>query len=315
MMSVTYLDYYIPGEELPVESFLDTLTPGAIPGSFKDKQEYAWFIENILKLKSIRVETKLDETGMVGGLLERMFETQDIKPGDIDLIIFAQDLEYVRQRNLAKCLQHQHGMKNAFTVNVTGNHCANIDVALKLVNSMSQEKSNLNHVLIVGVKKNNSVDDRIFGTYGILGDGAGIMVVSNKPGKYRLNLIDSVVISDGSFHNVDLNTDTSVVHCQNYVKCIADLLEKNALNPDKIEKVVIQNANPLMISQCLASKGLTNDRIFADNQGKYGHLDCLDFLINLKDILDGQMKNKDGYILSFGTGYAGTYISSLLSCK
>lgn len=314
MMSVTYLDYYIPGEELSIECFLDLLNAGAIPGSFKDKQDYAWFIENILKLKSIRVETKLDEAGMVGILIEKMFQTQDIKPGDIDLIIFSQDLEYVRQKNLAKCLQHQQGMKNAFTVNLTGNHCANIDVALKLVSSMPQDKS-WNNVLIVGVKKSNTAAERIFGTYGVLGDAAGILLMSHKPGKYHLDLIDSVAISDGTFYNVDLNTDLSVVHCRHYVKCITDLLEKNALSPDKIEKVIIQNANPLMISQCLASRGLANNKIFQDNLGKYGHLDCLDFLINLKDILDGRMVSKDAYILTFGTGYAGTYISSLLSCR
>jgi 3-oxoacyl-[acyl-carrier-protein] synthase III len=312
MMGVSYIDYYVPGEELPIQDFLDSLKEEDIPGSFKNKQEYAWFIENILKLKSVRQETTLDEAGMADGIIKKMFETQDIKPEDIDLIVFAQDLEYVQGENIAKRLQETHHMDRAFTINLTGNHCANIDVALRMVNSITRD-DHLQNILIVGIKKSHTIQDRVFGTYGVLGDAAGIMLMNRKQGKYRVLLEGSVILSDGSFHNVDLNQDTSVIHCKNYVKCISELMGQKAVEPGMIEKVIIQNANSLLVTQCLASKGITPDKIFSQNQGRYGHLDCLDLLINLKDILDMETVGKKGYIMSFGTGYAGTYIASLLS--
>lgn len=313
MNDVTYIDYYIPDEELSVDHFLKQIDPGAIPSNFKTKQEYESFVQKILKLQNIRIETRKSESEMLGNLIEKMFKTQTIKPGDINVILFAKEVEDVPQKNLAKFLQYKYNMNNAYILNVSGNYCANIDLALTLAVSVSQNTNT--NILILGLNKKNSVNQRIFGTYGILGDAAGIMLVSNQVHKYKLKLCDSVVISNGMLHNVDLNVDSSLIHCKYYVKCIGDLMEKNGLKAEKIDKVIIQNANPLLISQCLGAKGIKNNKIFSDNLSKYGHLDSMDFIVNLKDVLDQKNINKDHYILSFGTGYAGTYISSLFSNK
>ena len=62
MPGITYIDYYIPQEELSVSDFLDVIDVKSVPASFKDKREYKMFLENVLRLKSLRIETKKDET-------------------------------------------------------------------------------------------------------------------------------------------------------------------------------------------------------------------------------------------------------------
>jgi hypothetical protein len=160
------------------------------------------------------------------------------------------------------------------------------------------------------------VEKRLFGAYAIVGDAAGIMLITRNPvgdGKYSLRLHDQVFVSTGRLYNADVNDDNSIAHCIGYVKCISDLIKKNSINDNHIEKILIQNANPLMITQCMASAGLNKNKIFTENVGKYGHMDYVDFTINLKDILDNGLTDKDRYILTFGTGHTGSYVSCLFA--
>ncbi|UCH98248.1 MAG: hypothetical protein JSV88_15770 [Candidatus Aminicenantes bacterium] len=316
MACITYIDYYIPEEELPVENFLEGINLKSIPTGFKNRQEYALFIENILKLKSIRIETRLEEASMIGGLIEKMFNTLKVKAEDIDVIMATQEPAYVTQQNLAKYLQYKYKMSNSYVINITGNHCANIEIAIHLAGSILQSSQDLNNILIVTSNKTEIIDKRIFGAYAIVGDAAGIMLISkdsDNNGKYSLRLLDNVIVSSGKLYDADVNDDNSIVHCISYVKCISDLIKKNSLNNNNIGKILIQNANPLMVTQCIASAGVDKNKIFTKNIGKYGHMDYVDFTINLKDILDEGVINKDRYILTFGTGHAGSYVSCLFS--
>lgn len=317
MAGITYIDYYIPEEEVSISDLLDRIDVKSVPPCFKTKQEYAGFIEKILKLKSLRVETKLDAAAMISKLIERMFRTQDVKAEEIDVIMFAQEPHFFQQENIAKYLQYKYKMDNAYTVNISGNLCANNEIALSAADSLCQSRKDVDNILIVSATKTEGLDKRLFGTFSIVGDAAGIMLFSRTKSreKYYVKLLDNVIMSDGSFHDVNVNDDNSLLHCKSYSKCIVDLIKKNSLKNENIDTIMIPNANSLLVSQCLAAAGLKTDKIFLDNLSKYGHLDCVDFLINLKDILDDGVVdiNSDGYIFSFGTGATGSYVSSLLS--
>jgi 3-oxoacyl-[acyl-carrier-protein] synthase III len=316
MIGINYIDYYIPGEELPITDLLDGINEKSLPPCFKDKQEYAGFIENILKLKSIRIETKLDEASMIGRVIEKMFDSQFIKPGDIDIIMATQEPGYLTQPNIAKMLQFKYKMSNAYVIHVNGNHCANIEIAIDLAGTILQRQQDLNNILVVTSSKAEKIEKRIFGAYAVVGDAAGIMLVSRNrfdDGKYSIRLKDNVVISSAKLYDADVNDDNSIIHCIGYVKCISDLIKKNSINDSHIEKILVQNANPLVITQCMASAGLDKNKIFNKNVGKYGHMDYVDFTINLKDILDEGIANKDRYILTFGTGHTGSYVSCLFT--
>jgi 3-oxoacyl-[acyl-carrier-protein] synthase III len=318
MPGITYIDYYIPQEELPIVDFLEALDVKSIPPSFKDKQEYKMFLENVLGLKSIRIETKLDEAAMIGNLIEKLFATQKIKPEEIDIIMTTTELFQVTRQNIGKLLQFKHHMSHAYAVDITGNHCANMEVAIFLAHSILQSNSTLNNILIVSSNKIEVMEKRIYGAYALVGDAAGIMLVSrntSEDGKYPVRLREHVILSCGQLHDANVNDDNVLAHCYNYVKCISDLIKKNSLTNDQVEIILIQNANSLMISQCIASAGLNKDKIFSKNLGKYGHMNYVDFMINLKDILDEGIVNRDRYMFTFGIGTTGSYAACLFVFK
>lgn len=309
---VHYIDYYIPGEELSMKDLIDGIDIKAIPTAFAgDKEEFASFIAEDLQLKSIRVENKLDGAEMIKRLIEKMFNSGVIRPEDIDLLILAQEPRKNQKNNLTQYLHYCCRMHNAEILNVSGNHCANIEAALDLATSVALRRGEINNILIMSYLKVDKLEDRIVGTYAIEGDAAGIMLVNNRGTKAHLS--DITAISNSRLHDADRNSDNSLIHTKYYVKCLTEIIQKNALDDDKLQKIIIQNANTMLVSHCIDLVGLNEDKIFSLNFGRYGHFDCLDFLVNLKDIIESPDLEAGGRILSFGTGWAGTYIASLLS--
>lgn len=310
-VGISYLDYYIPGEELSINDFLASIGETSVPPNFKNKAAYEKFIASVLEIKSVRIETRQAEPEMVGGLLENMFSQPDIEPADIDLVILAQEPTLSQMCNLVQFIQYSYKMSGAYVMHTSGNLCTNIEVALDTACSLMDSRQDLNNILIIGAIKVEKPERRIIGTYGIYGDGAGIMLVSRRDSKIKL--LDSEIFCDGSFYKADLNADYTTIHSQNYLTSINGLIGRNSLEDEMIDKIIVQNANPLLVSQCITLAGLDNDKIFSDNFGKYGHLDCLDFLINLRDTTRDNPDPGEKLILSLGIGWTGTYVSSLLS--
>lgn len=310
-VGISYLDYYIPGEELSIDDFLANIDEASVPPNFKNKTAYEKFIGSVLELKSIRIETSQAEPEMVGGLLEKMFSQHKIEPEEIDLVILAQEPVLSRMRNLVQFIQYSYKMSRAYAMCISGNLCTNIEVALDTACSIMESRQDLNNILIIGAIKIEKPDNRIIGTYGIYGDGAGIMLVSRRDS--TIKLLDSEIWCDGAFYKADLNTDYTTIHSRNYLTSINNLIGRNSLENEMIDKIIIQNANPLLVSQCITLAGLDNDKIFSENFGKYGHLDCLDFLVNLKDTAHNDPDPGEKLVLSLGIGWTGTYASSLLS--
>lgn len=318
MHGITYIDYYIPGEELLIGDFLEAIAVQSIPSSFKNKEEYKMFLENILKLKSIRIETKQDEVSMIGGLVEKLFDSAKVKPEDIDIIISTQERLQGPQPNMGKFIQYKYKMGNSYVIAVMGNHCANIETSIYLANSILHTYPSVKNIMVLTSEKMETNDQRVYGTYAVVGDAAGIILLSRDTPpdeKYPIILRDCVSISNAKLYNASVNDDNMIAHCFSYIKCLSELINKNSITDNHIEKILIQNANPLMVTQCIASAGLNKNKIFTKNQGKYGHLNYVDFPINLKDIVDEGIVAKDKYILTFGLGTLGSYVSCLLSFK
>jgi predicted naringenin-chalcone synthase len=148
------------------------------------------------------------------------------------------------------------------------------------------------------------------GSYGILGDAAGLVLVG--AGNSRLNLLDTVIASNGALHGVDLSRDHSLLHAKYIIKGIAGLLARNGVQPGQVDHIVLQNANPMLYLHAIVEAGLDTNRIFTDNLGRYGHLNSLDVLVNLRQLLATGNAGPGSRVLVLGMGWAGTYTSSLL---
>lgn len=303
------MDYYVPKQELAVASLIDQVADDAIPNTFSNKEEYGDFVDAILELESIRVETELTQFQTLELLVSQMFNEEIVLPEDIDVIVLAEERNGNPEYNLAQELQHRFKMKNAFVFNISGNHCANLEVAITTISKIQNKE--INNVLILNSTLIGEAKDRIIGSYGLIGDAAGIMLLGSD--NNNLNILHSSVQNNGLMHKGDTQNENNLIHSKYILKCVKEVLQQGNYALENIEKLIIQNANPLLYSHILTNAGLDTDKIYNANFGKYGHLDCLDFLVNLNDASKSESLKKDDLILSVGMGWAGCYVAILFS--
>lgn len=309
---ITAIHYYVPEKKLSIDELLSTVPNSDIPEVFSTKEKYADFIRSDLQLDTIRIETNLSDEQMLIRAVEPIFMNDEGSPEEIDLIIMAQEHDQRQKENLGQFIQYEFDLNNAYVINLSGNHCANIDYALTIGSEIAQANNRINNVLILGNVKIKKNEKRLVGTYGILSDGSGAMLL--KKGSSGIGLHASNIVSAGRLYDVNLNRDDSLLLYKYQVKCLQELLKNSGTDPENIDYIITQNANSLLIAQCLESVGLDAEKVFTDNKTRFAHVDCLDFLINLKDLKE--KVDKDGQkrlVLSFGMGWAGSFISSLLS--
>lgn len=311
-IKIAHISYYVPENSLPVNELINMVGNQDIPQIFPGKSAYVDFIKNELNVAAVKVEDKLGDKEMLAYTVEQIFTAGAAEPEEIDLIILAQEEDQRQVLNLGQFIQYDFELKNAYVLNVAGNHCANIDHALTLAAQIACNNERINSILILGNVKIEKPVNRLVGTYGVLSDGSGAMLL--KKNAKGLALKSSRAVSAGRFHAVNLNRDDSLILCKYYVKTLQELLQRSDVSPEAVTHIITQNANPLLINQCLEMAGLHIEKIFTSNQTRYAHLDCLDFLVNLKDLsAEIDITKNDTLILSFGTGWAGSFIASLLS--
>lgn len=306
-LGLAYLDYILAGDRVPVAEMVGQLRDETIPGQFESKEDYLLFAESILEQEEVLVENERSEAEMLDSLIAGMFDRHGIAPEAIDMIIMTKEGAGDTRNNMPKYLQYRHGMRNAAVLNVTGNHCANMAIAWNIANGMPHT---VNRVLIVNAFRAKEMDERVIGSYGILSDGAGLMLLSREPG--LCSLVDSVSLSNGMLYKVDMNKDHSLLHLKYTVESIGRLLTRNVPASDAIRMIVPQNANVLLITNAVMESQLNIGDIFTDNIGRCGHIDSVDFIVNLKDVLAGGRLAENDHLLMLNTGWAGSYVSTLL---
>ncbi len=305
--NIKYLDYYLPNESVTINELVGSLEQESIPPAFDSREAYADFAREILSMKQVRTEHALDEEGMMDTLLTRLFASGTVTPAQVELLITTEEPGQRHMDNAVKYLQSRHKMSNASVINLSGNHCSNISVALDFATNSAAYKDN---VIIINGIKGKTPDDRIIGNYGILSDGAGIALLTKEPG--LCTVIDTVNISNGALHAVDMNKNNSLIHYKYLTQSLKKLMTRNSLSSKQVAGMITQNANILLISQVLMEMGFDTRQIFSDNFANCGHVDSIDMIVNLKDVLaTGRFKQGD-QILCLSMGWAGSYVSSLI---
>ena len=315
MSFISFLDYYVPADEVSVKEILNNISPDSVPAEFDDLGGYAQFVDEVLKLQSVRVEQSLDRTGMIEIPLRRLFDGGAVAPESIDLIALIPETYASGRKNSGQYLQHLFGMSNAFVVELAGNHCVNIEVAIDLCMSIVKGNPAISRILLISATKPETVDDRVVGGYGLYGDAAGVMLIED--GESGIQLIDSSQVCFGKLHNADPSAaytyaDT-LAHCKYSLTCLSKIVSAHGLTNETVDTILIHNANPTLAKHCFTSKGFDEGLIFTENLGRYGHLNQLDFLVNLKDVTDRMENTLNHNLLSFGSGWAGSYVSTLMS--
>ena len=305
---IEYLDCYIPETKLDLADCAD-LEESIVP-YFSSRTEFLKYATSVLCLDNIRVDPRLGLEEMVMLLLDQYLRSQGAAARTVKYVILATDQSY-DLKDYGHRILRRLAIPRSTVFRVTDNYCVNIDLAIGLAATLlraNQEPSRA--IIISGTKNGNGLAKRIVGTYGILGDSAGITVLSNEKGSHLAEVGGQAVISRGELAEIDLTKDNTLLHLQSYSICLKELLSKSSLLPAMVDQVVIHNANELLIVQVLKSCGIKVGALDDSNQGKFGHMGSCDLVLNLKTILERE-ERAAGNIVSLNLGIIGTYVATL----
>ncbi|WP_430412292.1 hypothetical protein [Kordia sp.] len=312
---IKYLDYIVPEDRLSTQKiFEEVIQNEMLPEVFSSPEEGIAFFDDTLNLKEVAIANSFSETEMLLTLMNRFFDQGIVSKNEIDLLILIGDdvKSGNRQKNLAHYIQHHCQLENSDVLVVSGNHCSNIEQAIILSENLLKAGANEN-IIIVGVNKLQNNADRVIGNYGIHGDGAGLVYV-NKDNTDGISILGKSTYTNGILHKANMNENNFFLLCKNYITCISKVMKSYEIQPTDITKIIIQNANYMLINQCMNDFNFKKEQLYLDNIGRFGHLDCIDFIINLKSVLDEKPVLNSTFI-SFGTGWAGSNIALYLQLK
>jgi 3-oxoacyl-[acyl-carrier-protein] synthase III len=256
---------------------LKDFTNEDLPKDFDSKEMYSFYLNRFLNFSSIRIEDTKERIGLVETVLDKFFEESLVKPEEIDLLIFIHEDAYFQSKNVAHYTQKKYKLINSKIINLNGNQCANTEMALIFANQLLHDTSFKNILIINPICPFD--ENRIAGSFGIIGDGCGVLLVNNSNDKNKnISLIDYETIIDGEFHLEELGENQAESMSIHFINCIQKLINRN--QHLKINQVIIQNGLPLLISQCLNKIGFSDNQIFKENIGRKGHFHSLDFIIS-----------------------------------
>ena len=190
MIYIKYIDYYVPNDSISSEEFVENISINSIPKNFINKSEYLSFLKENLKLKKIPLELHNNNIDMLSGLFEKFLASMIVLPQDIQLIILAQESSKYQASNLVKEIKSKYLINNSITLNLCGNNCANVHFAVEIAKKLILSTPDVSNVIILSLVKIEGYENRVVGKYGVIGDGAGILLISRDMAKIKL--IDSI---------------------------------------------------------------------------------------------------------------------------
>jgi 3-oxoacyl-[acyl-carrier-protein] synthase III len=307
---INHLDYYVPQDRLYFEEnkdFFNEPHPG-VP--FDNSDKFFEFVKKYLDIDSVTVEKNLTLEEMVMGLLKKNIEAGKINPAVITHIILAPDL-YNHLPSFGHRVQYELNMPKANVVRVTDNFCANIDVGIGLAAKLIAQETDPTTILVIaGTKLGDGFDIRVVGSYGVMGDAAGFMIMSNNKEQAVAEVLGQETVTKGVLYNADLAKDNTILHFQSYSESVKKVLAKAQLTAADVSQVLLHNANQMLVTETLKSCGIKPDKVDKTNHKKYGHLGTVDLVMNLHTNIENAPANQE-VLLSVNLGVVGTYVSTL----
>lgn len=302
-MNICHLSYYIPDNTVSIEQVINCYAKSELPPDFEDKEELAFFFQRFVGLKEVHIDESLDEIQLIDKSFEKIGKNRSMLLSDIKLIVDFSCAPFFNFRNCGHFIKYKYKLDNANVVNISGNLCANLDIALNYCSQLYNSKSRCKILFCGGTKIPQN--RRLAGSFSIMGDSFGIIIADFAGNNFKL--LDSEVLTAGELYCEQESENQSFIISRMHIDCLINLFARN--NKQQIKKIFIPNGFPVLIVQNLKKIGFEEDIIYTNNISK-GHFAYLDTLINIKDFtLDNPSFN--GKILTISVSYSGTIVASI----
>jgi 3-oxoacyl-[acyl-carrier-protein] synthase III len=307
---VRHLDCYIPEDRFYFKDHWNHFDNGKEAPLFPTAEKFQEFLTKYMDIESVSLETKMTQEEMTMSLLKKNIEEKKLDPNRVAMIIVAPDISEMLY-NFGARVQYELNMPKAKTFRITDSFCANIDLAMGIAKMFLQDMPVPSDILLVaGNKLENSFNSRVVGTYGVMGDGVSMAIMTNEPDNNLAELLGQGSSNKGVLAKQDLTKDNTLVHFQGITECLKAALANTQIPVAEITGVVLHNANQLLITESIKTCGVKPHLVDKTNQKKHGHMGTTDLIYNLKTHIENSA-GKSGTVLTTSQGVNGTYVSTL----
>lgn len=211
---------------------------------------------------------------------------------------------------LAGELRHRLGMTRALAWSIAQQQCVSPIHALRVLRAMFAKHRHWRNALIVCVDSVLREDLRAIGTAGIHSDGASAMWVRRGAQAQLMGLQtfnDPVtvhgILPDGRYEPNDNYLWT-------LISVIRRVIKDSGLKPTDVRTVLPHNVNLSAWRQAMDALRIPQERLFARNFSRIGHVFGSDAAVNLAD---AGVLNEPGHHIVFASGIGGCFGGFMLS--
>ncbi len=313
-IGITYSDYYLPARFMGIEEYFGSIKNFTLPAGHEDLASYCDNYYKQRKIKGIYIEEEKKEIEVFVGLMNRFFLETDVKPEDIDILIYTKGVPmHSTDVNVPFYIQKEFGLDNVITFNVDQTCGASL-MSLHIIESMIQTgryRSGLvlSSSIVQDMEKRNV-------QLTLLSDGVGLMYIDSDPRRFLIQDFLAKTTGSRSF-TMDSFTKREnyrelVKYLQNGADTMKELLSRNNLSFDDIKLISPQNTTygGWEIYANLLDIGM--DKIFLDNIPRGAHAGDVDIIRNLTDIYKERLLKRNEQMISYGLGWGTSWNAALL---
>ncbi|KFX64351.1 MULTISPECIES: 3-oxoacyl-[acyl-carrier-protein] synthase III C-terminal domain-containing protein [Paraburkholderia] len=251
--------------------------------------------------------------GLAASAIQRLLLASSISPREVDCIVYVHTLQgsiAPPPQSLPGLLCDRFGFTNAEAFSFAQQHCASALGALRVIRAMFIARPHMKRVLLVGADVMPLDSERLMKAEGILGDGAFAAFVERDAAVNRLLAIATHASGQG-WRGV-LANDQPRLAAQNFFtarRLITDTVQLTHFKPGDIQKILPHHLDLPAWHGLLDSLRIPQDRLFAENFARIGHVTVSDAFINLAQC-HGLVPDKP--LLLFARGVGGFSAAALL---
>ncbi|PYE21220.1 3-oxoacyl-[acyl-carrier-protein] synthase III C-terminal domain-containing protein [Paraburkholderia silvatlantica] len=250
---------------------------------------------------------------LAASAIQRLLIASGIAPREVDCLIYVHTLQgsiAPPPQSLPGLLCDRIGFTNAEAFSFAQQHCASALAALRVIRAMFVNRPQMKRVLLVGADVMPLTSERLMQGEGILGDGAFAAFVERGAAVNRLLSIATHATGTG-WRGVLVHDEPgqAAQHFFTARSLIRQMIQQAHFTPNDIQRVLPHHLDLPAWRRLLGSLQIPQDRLFAANFARIGHVTVSDAFINLaqcRDLVPGKP------LLLFARGAGGFLAAALL---
>lgn len=264
-------------------------------------------------LAHFHVAHDMDVEALSRAGVERLLDSSNLRPQDIDLIIFCHTNTtsvMAAPGSVPAFLAKRFGMDRALCYSISQQSCASVMCALRLLRTLMWRHPSLHNVMVVSTDKVFGERFRNVSNYAIQSDGSMALWIRrdcprNRIGHMSYN-VDATYYK-GSQKGPELTQRFSLNYPLLAHRMMAEVMERSGWTAEQVDAVLPMNANLSAFSRVMGMLGLPPEKLYSENIGVVGHMFSCDPFLNFLDCFSQPDRIRSGNAILFASASTGVF--------